>query len=495
MVFYPLKRLISVFPRALLVFLAASFAAVASEPVPESWLAGIGGVSANSLRAHVSFLASDLLEGRATPSRGLDVAAEYIAAQFRRAGLEPAGDEGYFQNAKFILREPNSEGAVLRVVGETEIVQLAQAQLVASCPDPTDVPATPALKSTLGNLGKLDGQEVKNKVLIVETRHPDQVPRAFDRIRTLEPVLVVLPVSEQAMLEAARRPMIVDAENVLPANPPLIVVADQGIAQQVGRGGEMTISAKCGPQHERPVRLRNVVGLLRGSDPSLNETAIVVSAHYDHVGVAVTGEGDPIFNGANDDASGTAAVMEIASVLSTLSPKPKRSIIFAAFFGEERGMLGSRYYVRHPAISLEKTVADINLEQVGRPWPVDVPKRFRAWVTGFEYSEVVGALQHAAKLTGVELQRDQQNDDDFFPASDNISFAEKGVPAHTVCTSFFFPDYHKPGDHWDKLDYDNMAVITRMIALGALIVADSSQPPKWREGNPRTEKYRKAPGN
>src|SRR5689334_1224416 len=199
--------------------------------------AGQDHISADSLKGHLSFIASDMLEGRATPSRGLDLAAEYIAAQFRRAGLEPAGDDGYFQTA--------------------------------TLPSPA-----------------------------------------------------------------------------------------QGTA-------------------------RNVAGILRGSDPALRDTYVVLSAHYDHVGMRQNGD-DKIFNGANDDGSGTVSVIEIAAALAAAPRHPKRSILFLTFFGEERGLWGSRYYSTHPLVPLEKTVAALNLEQVGRTDATNGPQIGVASLTGFD---------------------------------------------------------------------------------------------------------------
>src|SRR5580765_1091852 len=165
----------------------------------------VGHITANSLRGSVSFLASDLLEGRNTPSRGLDIAGEYIASQFRRLGLEPAGDDGYFQT------------------------------------------------------------------VVVRPEDPDS-PKS-----------------------------------------------------------------------------RNVAAILRGSDPQLKDTYVMLSAHYDHRGLAESGD-DKIFNGANDDASGTASVLEVANALAALHPRPKRSVLFILFCGEEKGRRGSRYYVDHPLV-------------------------------------------------------------------------------------------------------------------------------------------------
>ena len=130
--------------------------------------------------------------------------------------------------------------------------------------------------------------------------------------------------------------------------------------------------------------------------PALRETYVILTAHYDHLGIGPdNGSGDRIFNGANDDGSGTASVIEIASALSTLKPRPRRSLVFVAFYGEEHGLVGSRYYVEHPVVPLEKTVADINLEQVGRTDDSDGPRVSAATVTGYDYSDV-GALLHRA---------------------------------------------------------------------------------------------------
>lgn len=321
------------------------------------WSAALGRISADSLRGHLSFIASDALEGRNTPSRGLDMAAEYIAAQFRRAGLEPAGDDGYFQTASW-------------------------AEIVA----------------------------------------------------------------------ASRRPRELSAE-------------------------------------EAALKVRNVAGLLRGSDPSLKDTYVIVSAHYDHVGVRPDREGDKIFNGANDDGSGTVSVIEIAAALATLKQRPKRSVLFMAFFGEEKGLLGSRYYGRHPLAPLEKTVAQLNLEQLGRTDDSEGPQVGTVTMTGFDYTDLGLTLNRAGALTGIKPYKHPRNSDAYFGRSDNQALADLGIPAHTLGVAFEFPDYHGAGDHWDKIDYANMARVARAVALMLLFVADNPQAPKWDEANPRTAKY------
>jgi len=323
--------------------------ALAAEPVrvtPEMRVV-TGHISASSLRGHVSFLASDLLEGRDTPSRGLDIAAEYIAAQFRRICREPAGDDGYFQTAP-------------------------------SNPDDPDSP-----------------------------------------------------------------------------------------------------------------KVRNVAGILRGSDPNLKDTYVMLTSHYDHLGVAASGD-DRIFNGANDDASGTSSVLEVANALAALHPRPKRSVIFVLFFGEEKGLRGSRFYAQHPLVPLENTIADLNLEQLGRTDALDGPQIGTASLTGFDMSDVTKFLIDAGQRMGVKVYKNDQTSDPYFTRSDNASLARAGIPAHTLCVAYQFPDYHAVGDEWQKLDYDNMAKVDQAVGVAVLRMASTLAPPKWNEEYAAAKPYLEA---
>jgi Zn-dependent M28 family amino/carboxypeptidase len=240
---------------------------------------------------------------------------------------------------------------------------------------------------------------------------------------------------------------------------------------------------------ETRVKLRNVIGLLRGSDPALKDTYILLTAHYDHLGMRSEGADDRIFNGANDDGSGTVSVIELASALATLKPRPKRSIVFMTFFGEEEGTLGSRYYADHPVFPIEKTVADVNLEQVGRTDAIDGAKVSQGTFTGGDYSDLPSVFRKAGARTGVRVLSDKQNGGSFFARSDNLPFAEKGIPAHTLAVAFEFADYHQTGDKWQKIDYENMAKVDRMVALGLTMLADNPRAPHWDESVSQTERY------
>jgi Zn-dependent M28 family amino/carboxypeptidase len=240
---------------------------------------------------------------------------------------------------------------------------------------------------------------------------------------------------------------------------------------------------------EQPVKQKNVIGVLRGSDPLLRNTYVMLTAHYDHIGMLAPGDGDRIYNGANDDASGVAAVLEIANTLTALKIRPKRSIAFVLFFGEEAGLLGSAYYAKNPVLPLSKTIAQINLEQIGRTDDSEGPQVAAASLTGFDYSDVGAALQSVGARSGVKISKHQKNSDDYFTRSDNAPLAKLGIPAHTLSVAYDFPDYHNLDDTWAKIDYINMARITRVVANTVVGLADSRLEPRWTETNPKTKPF------
>jgi Zn-dependent M28 family amino/carboxypeptidase len=237
------------------------------------------------------------------------------------------------------------------------------------------------------------------------------------------------------------------------------------------------------------VKLRNVIGVVRGSDPQLQDTYIMVTAHYDHLGMKPAGEGDLIYNGANDDGSGTVSVIELASAVAAMHPHPRRSIVFMTVFGEEEGLLGSQYYSRHPVFPLNRTVADINLEQIGRTDDSEGPQVKAATFTGFTYSDLPALFAEAGKMTGVKVYDRNTGDDPFFARSDNQALADAGIPSHTAAVGLDYPDYHQVGDKWNKIDYTNMASVDRMLGLGIISLANDPEPPKWNEANHHTAKY------
>ncbi|HZU24143.1 MAG TPA: M28 family peptidase, partial [Bryobacteraceae bacterium] len=227
---------------------------------------------------------------------------------------------------------------------------------------------------------------------------------------------------------------------------------------------------------------KNVVAVLRGSDPALRDTCVVLSAHYDHLGMKGSGEGHRVFNGANDDGTGTVSVLEIASALAAMPTPPRRSVVFVTFFGEEEGLYGSQYFARHLPCPVEKTIAGINLEQLGRPDTDRGPMPSAIALIAPSYTSIPADFTDAAEATGVSMLAKPALGDDFFSRSDNISLAEVGIPAHTAAIPAMFPDYHAVGDTWEKIDYPNMARLDRMLALGIIRLADDPDPPHWTPG-------------
>jgi hypothetical protein len=265
------------------------------------------------------------------------------------------------------------------------------------------------------------------------------------------------------------------------AGPPVVALSGEAAAAAfdalpAGLTGA-SVSVRLSPPVEADAPQRNVIGLLPGSDPTLADTYVLVTAHYDGQG---TRPGpDRVWNSANDNGSGTVTVIELAAALAATGKHPRRSLVFIAFHGEESGLVGARYYAEHPAVPLEKTVAGINIEMVGRTDDTEGDQRKRASLTGFDYSDVGEVFRLAGEQTGVTVFKHPKNSDSYFGSSDNQALAAQGVPAHTVCVTYAYPDYHGAADTWQKVDYENMALTVRMIGTGVLMLGQSKDEPRW----------------
>jgi hypothetical protein len=427
-----------------------------------------------------------LLEGRNTPSRGLDIAAEYIAAQFRRAGLEAPVDGGYFQTADFLQVTRPKDGVTLTLESpgkESVTVAASDATLVRGNAA-LNLESAPLYKLASGNPVPDD---VAGKVVLIEGRGGAALMRS---LREKKPALI-MTTGGRGGVRPARE--LIGADQVDTAGTPVLAVRGDAASKLLSAlpGGLTTVTITvhaAAPQRE-PVKLRNVIGLVRGSDPQLKDTYIIVTAHYDHLGMKPDGEGDLIYNGANDDGSGTVSVIELASAIASMNPHPRRSIVFMTLFGEEEGLLGSQYYGRHPVFPLRQTVADVNLEQVGRTDDSEGPQVKSATFTGFTYSDLPALFAEAGKVTGVKVYDRNTGNDPYFARSDNQALADAGIPSHTVAVGLEFPDYHQVGDEWNKIDYNNMTLVDRMLGLGIISLANDPEAPKWNQANHNTEKY------
>jgi hypothetical protein len=470
---------------------------------------GLDSIRPSELRGDLSFLASDALQGRYTPSPGLEMAAEFIASKFRAIGLEPAGNSGYFQLAPMVDRKlPKMTSPVVVRGGDKTLTIEPGAVQVSKASAAAQIKSATVLKISDADPEKLKGLDMDGKVILFAM--PDFATVAashrmavYEKMQAFEKAVASSKaVAEIAITNGAGRSV---SSRLLPADeagevaPPEVQVNSAELATDLSNSTPLTASLDIPAPQDQQVTVKNVIGLLHGSDPTLRTTCVLVTAHYDHIGTADTAGGlaesksdgrDKIFNGANDDGSGTVSVIEIARALAQLHPK--RSILFITFFGEERGLLGSTWYGRNPVFPIARTVADINLEQVGRTDSTEGPEISNASVTGFDYSDVTKYLENAGAVTGVKIYEDPSASDPYFVRSDNAALALQGVPAHTLCTAFDYPDYHGVGDEWQKIDYDNMAKVDRTVALAVLRIADSGKVPQWNAQNPKTLEFREA---
>ena len=443
--------------------LAALFAAA-----PSAEQAALARITANQLRADLTYLASDRLAGRLTPSSGLDLAADFIATRFREAGLEPPAAGTYFQSAKFLHVHPSREGLRVILEPDAEALEIPSARLIMRASSALDFTAAPVRRlPPNGIIPEIEGAIVAGD----EYRYGDET--LLGELTARRPRLILLisrsedrsPLPDAAFLEDASGPHI-----------PVIRIRDSSALRLLTSDRNLTLSLHAPEPRVEPVTLRNVVGLLRGSDPALRNKYVLLTAHYDHIG---SGSGG-IFHGANDNASGTASVMEISAALAALKQHPRRSILFMAFFGEEEELLGSIYYTDHPLVPLKDTIAALNLEQLGRTDERTGKQTGAFAITGPSYSTLPAILAEGAKSAAVNLWR-RPDADDYFNRSDNYSFAQHGVIAHTAAVAFDFPDYHRLGDTLDKIDFNNMAIVDRGIAAGLLRVANQTDPPHWSD--------------
>jgi Zn-dependent M28 family amino/carboxypeptidase len=287
------------------------------------------------------------------------------------------------------------------------------------------------------------------------------------------------PPSEGALLElrdaAARQLLGVDAG-----------VLRRATARTVRRLEGVTLTLRPRSTVLSRITAPNTVGILEGSDPTLRNEYVLFSAHMDHVGVAANGRcqargGDSICNGADDDASGTVAVIELAEAFAQLQPRPRRSMIFLTVSGEERGLWGSSFFADHPPVPMGQVVANVNMDMVGRNWTDTIV------VIGRQHSDL-GATLERVNAAHPELNMRAIDDiwpeENFYRRSDHYNFALKGVPI-----LFFFngthPDYHQVSDHPDKIDADKEARLAQLVFYLGYDIAQATERPKW---NP--ESYR-----
>ena len=438
-----------------------------------------------NIRAELGFLASDAMQGRGSGSNSERIAAEYIGSQFRQFGLEPAGDTDSAGNKSFVQRVPLEtakfvEPPTLTVTSgnNTQKWQYGRDFLVSFL---RSSKVSGELQVTEAGGSFTQGAVVAVK--LPEGANQQQRQDVVSKARASQAAALVLIESE------ANRKTRESGEAKLPTLSPRIAGADASfVAISLKKEAHDTLTAMpAGTKVEFGGATEasdasatwNAVGVLKGSDPSAAAQVIMLSAHLDHLGVNETLTGDKIFNGADDDASGCVAVLELARVLGS-GKRPKRTIYFVCFGSEERGGFGSQYFIAHPPVPLEQIVADITFEMLGRPDAKVAAGTL--WLTGFERSTLGPEL---AKQ-GASLVADPHPEQNFFQRSDNYPLALRGVIAHTISSYGLHTDYHRVSDEVGKIDFPFMTRSLNSLVKPIQWFANSTFRPAWLPGQAPT---------
>ena len=444
-----------------------------------------GPILERNIRAELSFLASDAMQGRGSGTGYERIAAEYIGSMFRQFGLEPGGDADESGGKGFVQRVPMqtskyTEPPAFTVTSgsNTHKWQFGRDFLVSFLRSP----------HITGELQVIEPSGTPAKGAVVVAKLPataDQQQRQdlIRKARTAEAVAVVMPESEanRKTREAgdARLPNLPGSISGDGSNAQFAVISLRQDALDTLVGLPAGARAEFGGavQQTDTGATWNAIGVLRGTDQT--GEAIMLSAHLDHLGVQEGLSGDKIFNGADDDASGSVAVIEMARVLAA-SKKPRRTIYFICFGSEERGGYGARYFISNSPVPLEKVVADFNFEMLGRP-DAKVPPG-TLWLTGYDRSTLGPELVRQ----GAALVADPHPEQNFFQRSDNYTLAVRGVVAHTVSSFGLHTDYHRPSDDISKIDFPFMTRSLNSLVRPIQWLANTTFRPAWLPGKAPT---------
>jgi Zn-dependent M28 family amino/carboxypeptidase len=477
------------------------------------------------------------MEGRNTGSAGHRRAADYVAGVFQKAGLEPAGTTGYIQPVKFKTRTIVESGSSLTLVrdGKREPLALGEDATISLRSN-----AAPAIDAPLVFVGyglrvpelsfdDLSGQDLKGKIAVFLAGSPSNIPGplrahyqsagerwaalkragAIGTISIANPKSMDIPWSRSTL--ARLQPSMVLAEEALDdsAGQRLSVTVNPAHADKLLAGSNHTFAellaladaGKALPRFPLPARLaatvkveraevesQNVAGILRGSDPRLKSEFVVMSAHLDHLGVGEAINGDRIYNGAMDNASGVAAILEVATELHESNVKPARSILFLTVTGEEKGELGSRYFAAHPTVPASAIVANVNTDMFLPLFPLK-----ELMVLGLDESDLGGDIRAVAKQLGIGVQADPEPQRNRFIRSDQYSFIKAGIPALAmkvgyepnspeaeIARKWTAERYHAPSDDLNQpVDRPAAGKFVEVLRTLAVRVANRPDRPKW----------------
>ncbi len=490
-------------------------------------------ITENELRAHLEFIASDLMQGRDfdTPVPGLEITGAYLKAQCRDMGLKP-GAEVFSQTVKLIKTKADLENSVLQLKNsEGEVIFSGNNIVSFGGSSKTDTLKSDLVFGGFGYLNKsgyndLDSLDLKDKMVLMMTGTPDPNdttqsmeginkremakigPLMMSGVKTI--ILTVNPADpgnkwfdliKQYASGGSYKPE-GDTAKEMPFN---ILFVDNSIADAVlketgktlaqiqqqiietGKPASQVIKNATAEiilaKESKVVDGENIIGVVEGSDPKLKNEYVILTAHYDHVGITPDGQ---VNNGADDNGSGTVALLEVAEAFSLMKKKPERSIVFAWVTAEEKGLFGSRYYTENPVFPLSQTVANINLDMVGRSAPAengpvtDVEKSL-AGPDGVYF--ITGNKEGELRKIGVKISKklnllpSDELSEDFLNGSDYYHFHKNGIPVLGISTGLH-EDYHHPTDEVAKIDYHKMKRIADLTFWVTLEIANGKKPLK-----------------
>ena len=393
-------------------------------------------INAKEVHRIESVLASDAMRGRKVYSPEIEKAAEFIGAEFKAAGLKPWNSNNSFRQ-EFTMISPKQTS--LAVTFDNVPADPAKIIVVTCQPELTIDQSSGYEVATIKAGANLFQQAMafagsnKNMIITIDSSYSKNFPR--------------LSFLKRSIFKTDKNLVFVLA-NELPKN--------------------FSITAK----HEiKEQKLANVVGILPGK--SKKDEYVIFSGHYDHIGIGKSVNGDSIYNGANDDAAGTTAVIMLAKYFAALKNN-ERTLVFAAFTAEEVGGFGSQYFSQQ--FAADKVMAMFNIEMIGTEskWGKN-----SAYITGYEKTDMGSILQKNLEGTGFGFHPDPYPDQQLFYRSDNATLARLGVPAHTISTAKMDdePHYHKASDHVETLDMENMAMIIKSIALSSKTIVAGKETP------------------
>ena len=492
--------------------------------------------------SHVEALAGDDLEGRDTGSAGHRKAAEYVAREFARAGLQPAGTEGFFQPVKFRSKEIDEANTRVELVGEdgrAELFALGPDAIVSLRVDPAPsvdaamVFAGFGLANAEAKHDDFAGLDVKGKVVVYLAGAPSTIagPLAahmqsagergdlLRRLGAIGTVVIQNPKNMDIPWErsslARFMPSMSLADPAMDDNRGLFIglglnpaKADKLLAGSGHTIAEILKAADSGqplPHFVLPKRLKatvavkrslvtsqNVAAVLPGNDPKLKGEYVVFSAHLDHIGVGKPINGDAIYNGAMDNASGVAAMLDVAAMLKESGTKLRRSVLFVAVTGEEKGLLGSKFFANFPTVDPKAIVADINTDMFLPLFPMK-----RLTVYGIDESDLGDDASTVAKALGVAPEPDPEPKRNVFIRSDQYSFIRRGVPSialkvgfakgspeEQVAKKWLTERYHAPSDDLNQpVDKAAAGAFDALVARLVEQVANRDERPRWKKSS------------